>query len=585
MRRYILTTVLCLLTANINAQKNDIAPQDLNGMRAIGSPANPKVRMSWDRYHDYAQITQFGKDLVKAYPDLVKMESIGKSYEGRDIWVLTVSDFKTDKTENKPGFYIDGGIHANELQGVEISMYTAWYLAESFRTVKFINTLLKEKVFYIAMTISPDARENFIYKANTPNSSRSGMRPFDNDGDGLVNEDQYNDLDGDGNIVMMRRKSKTGRYKVDPKYPSRMYQVRGDEMGEYELLGYEGMDNDGDGLVNEDQLGTYDPNRDWAWNWQPDYVQRGALFYPGTLPETRAVKDFIVNHPNIAGAQSYHNYGGMFLRGPGAAEDDPLFSRQDIEVYDNIGKLGEKMIPGYNYFVLHKDLYTVYGGEIDFLSLTRGIFTFSNELMTSYKLFNQKNSWSRWDNDEFNEFDKYLLFGDGYVEWKPFNHPQFGEIEIGGAKKNYIRNHPGFMLQEDAHRNMAFTLYHAYQTPKLEIVDIKTEKLSGGLTTVTATVMNTRVIPTHSSIDVKNKIERPDFITLKGAKVIAGMTVENEDLNLFTEQKHNPQTIEIDNIRGMGSVKVRWIVSGNANGATVEVSSVKGGFVSDKAVK
>src|SRR5690606_20129264 len=105
----------------------------------------PKVRMSWDRYHDYAQITQFGKDLVKAYPNLVKMESIGKSFEGRDIWLLTVSDFKTDTTENKPGFYIDGGIHANELQGVEISMYTAWYLAESFQTVKFINTLLKEK--------------------------------------------------------------------------------------------------------------------------------------------------------------------------------------------------------------------------------------------------------------------------------------------------------------------------------------------------------------------------------------------------------------------------------------------------------
>ncbi|HBI00322.1 MAG TPA: M14 family metallopeptidase [Flavobacterium sp.] len=582
MKRYILTTILCLLMANVNAQKNDIAPQDLNGMRAIGSPANPKVRMSWDRYHDYAQITQFCKDLVKAYPNLVKMESIGKSFEGRDIWLLTVSDFKTDKTENKPGFYIDGGIHANELQGVEISMYTAWYLAESFQTVKFINTLLKDKVFYIALTISPDSRENFIYKENTANSSRSGMRPFDNDGDGLVNEDKYNDLDGDGNIVMMRRKSKTGRYKIDPKYPSRMYQVRGDEMGEYELLGYEGLDADGDGLVNEDQLGTYDPNRDWAWNWQPDYVQRGALFYPGTLPETRAVKDFIVSHPNIAGAQSYHNYGGMFLRGPGAAEDDPLFSRQDIEVYDNIGKLGEKMIPGYNYFVLHKDLYTVYGGEIDFLSLTRGIFTFSNELMTSYKLFNQKSSWSRWDNDEFNEFDKYLLFGDGYVEWKPFNHPQFGEIEIGGAKKNYIRNHPGFMLQEDAHRNMAFTLYHAYQTPKLEILDIKTEKLSGGLTAVTATIMNTRIIPTHSSIDVKNKIERPDFITLKGANVIAGMTVQNEDLNLFTEQKHSPQTIEIDNIRGMGSVKVRWFVSGNANGATVEVSSAKGGFVSDK---
>lgn len=583
MKKIIYIALISLISTAIYAQ--NIAPQDLNGMRAIGSPANPKVRMSWDRYHDYAQITQFCKDLVKAYPYLVKMESIGKSFEGRDIWVLTITDFKSGEEKNKPGFYIDGGIHANELQGVEVSMYTAWYLAENFHSVKFISTLLKEKVFYIALTISPDSRENFIYKENNSNTSRSGMRSFDNDGDGLVNEDKLDDLDGDGNIVMMRRKSKTGRFKIDPKYPTRMYQVRGDEKGEYEMLGYEGMDNDGDGLVNEDQVGTYDPNRDWGWNWQPNYVQNGALFYPGTLPETRAVKDFIIKHPNIAGAQSYHNYGGMFLRGPGAAEDDPLYSRQDIEVYDNIGKLGEKMIPGYNYFILHKDLYTVYGGEIDYLSLTRGIFTFSNELMTSYKLFNQKSSWSRWDNDEFNEFDKYLLFGDGYVEWKPFNHPQFGEIEIGGAKKNYIRNHPGFMLQEDAHRNMAFTLYHAYQTPKLEIVDIKTEQLKGGLTAVTATVMNTRIIPTHSTHDIKNKIERPDYISLKGAKVISGMTVENEDLNLFTEQKNSPQTIKVANISGMGNVKVRWIVNGNPSGATVEVSSAKGGFVSDKVGK
>jgi hypothetical protein len=432
------------------------------------------------------------------------------------------------------------------------------------------------------MTISPDGRENFIYKPNNSNTSRSGMRPFDNDGDGLVNEDMLDDLDNDGNIVMMRRKSKTGRWKTDPKYSTRMYQVKGDEIGDYEMLGYEGIDNDKDGLVNEDLIGTYDPNRDWGWNWQPNYVQNGALFYPGTLPETRAIKAFIINHPNIAGAQSYHNYGGMFLRGPGAAEDDALFAPQDIEVYDNIGKLGEKMIPGYNYFVIHKDLYTVYGGEIDFLSLTRGIFTFSNELMTSYKLFNQKNTAGRWDNDEFNEFDKYVLFGDGYVEWKAFNHPQFGDVEIGGPKKNYIRNHPGFMIQEDAHRNMAFSLYHAYQTPKLEIVGIKTENLSGDLVAVTATIMNTRIIPTHSRHDVKNKIERPNYISLSGSDLVAGMTVQNEDLNLFTEQKFSPEKIVVPNIEGMGNVKVRWIVRGNPSGATVNVSSAKGGMVSEK---
>lgn len=572
-----------LLILSFGIGFSQIAPEDLTGMRAIGSPANPKVKMSWDRYHDYKQITQFCKDLAKAYPELVQVESIGKSFEGRDIWALKITDYKTGKPSEKPGFYIDGGIHANELQGVEIPMYTAWYLAENFYTVKFINQLLKDKIFYILPTISPDSREKFLYEANNPNSSRTGQRPFDNDGDGLVNEDRLDDLDGDGNIVMMRRKSKTGRFKQDAKFPTRMYQVRGDEQGEYEMLGYEGIDNDGDGLVNEDMEGTYDPNRDWAWNWQPNYVQNGALYYPGTLPETRAVKDFIVKHPNIAGAQSYHNYGGMFLRAPGAAEDDALIDRSDKEAYDVIGKLGEKIIPGYDYFVLYKDLYTVYGGEIDFLALTRGIFTFSNELMTSYKLFNQKSQgWSRWENDEFNQFDRYLLFGDAYVEWKPFKHPQFGDIEIGGPKKNYIRNHPGFMLQEDAHRNMAFTIYHAYQTPKLEIVDVKTTKLDGNLYAVTATVMNQRVIPTHSSFDVKNKIERPNHFILSGTKVIAGMTVQNEDLNLFTEQKFHPEKIEISKVGGMDSEKVRWIVSGNPSGATITFSSVKGGTITTK---
>lgn len=582
MTRYLLL-LFWALAWGAQVQAQTIDPADLTGMRAIGTPANPKVKMRWNYYNDYAMITQFCKDMAAAHPDLVKVTSIGKSYEGRDIWALAVTDYRTGQADKKPGFYIDGNIHANELQGSEIAMYTAWYLAENFATMPFVTELLKDKVFYILPTISPDARENFIHKPNTSSTSRSGMRPFDDDGDGVVNEDGLDDLDGDGNIVMMRRKSATGRWKIDPEYPMRMIPAKPDEQGEYEMLGFEGIDNDGDGRVNEDLPGSYDPNRDWAWNWQPDYVQRGAIYYPGSLPETQAVKKFVVEHPNIAGAQSYHNYGGMFLRGPGAEEDAPLYSRSDIAVYDVIGKAGEKMIPGYNYFVLYKDLYTVYGGEIDWLALTRGIFTFSNELMTSYKLFNKVNKENRFQNSEFYEFDKYLLFGDAYVPWKPFKHPQFGDIEVGGPKKNYIRNHPGFMLEEDAHRNMAFTILHAYHTPKLKVLEVKTQDLGNGLTEVTATVTNERVIPTRSAHDVKFKITRPDYITLKNANVIAGMIVESEDFNLTQEQRYRPETIEVPSIDGMGFVKVRWIVRGKADKASVEVDSVKGGTTS-KAV-
>ncbi|WP_128547997.1 M14 family metallopeptidase [Larkinella soli] len=570
--------LLITLPLGVWAQQKPAQNDELSGMRAVGSPANPKVPMRWNHYNDYAGITKFCQDMAKAHPDLVRIESMGKSFQGRDLWVLVVTDFKTGNPDRKPGFYIDGNIHSNELQGSEIAMYTAWYLAENFGNVAFTTELLKDKVFYITPTINPDAREDFIKNPNNANSPRSGMVPLDDDGDGEADEDKYDDLDGDGNIVLMRRKTPLGRMKQDPGDPTRMIPAKPDEAGEYELLGYEGIDNDGDGQVNEDVTGYYDPNRDWGWSWQPNYVQNGALYYPGSLPETQAIKRYIMRHPNIAGAQSYHNYGGMFLRGPGAEEDQQYYNQSDIAVYDVIGRMGEKIIPGYNYYVIYKDLYTVYGGEIDWLALGRGIFTFSNELMTSYLLFRQKpNDPNRFQNDEFNQFGKYLLFDDAYVAWKPFKHPQYGDIEIGGPKKNYVRNHPGFMLEEDAHRNMSFTLYHAHQTPKLEVQSINTRAVGNGLTEVTATIVNQRVIPTHSSHDVRYKIERPDYITLKGGTPLAGMIVENEDLNITREQRNNPATIEVPNIPGMGFVKVRWLVKGGGK-YTVEVDSRKGGL-------
>jgi hypothetical protein len=578
--KHILLLIFSLFGLIAVAQKQPAKTDDPGGLKAIGSPVNPKVPMRWNHYNDYGMITLFCQDLAKAYPDLVKLESMGKSYQGRDIWVLTITDTKTGNPTRKPGFYIDGNIHSNEIQGSEVAMYTAWYLAESFADESYIQQLLKERVFYITPTINPDAREDFVKNPNNPNTPRSGMMPLDDDGDGQVDEDKYDDLDKDGNIVQMRRKSPLGRWNVDPSDPNRMVPAKPDEPGTYEILGYEGEDNDGDGLVNEDVIGQYDPNRDWGWGWQPDYIQRGALYYPGTLPETQAVKKFVMSHPNIAGAQSYHNYGGMFLRGPGSEEDIPYYNASDIAVYDVIGKVGEKIIPGYRYLTIYKDLYTVYGGEIDWFSLGRGVFTFSTELMTSYKFFNQKSDENRFQNDEFNQFDKYLLLKDAYVPWKAYKHPQFGDIEIGGPKKNYIRNHPGFMLEEDAHRNMAFTLFHADNMPMLAVQDIETKSLANGLTEITATVQNQRVIPTHSSHDLKYRIERPDRISLKGVTALAAMIVDNDDLGITREQKVNPATIEVPNVPGMGYVKVRWIVKGKPGKATIEVDSQKGGLAS-----
>ena len=574
MKRTIFS-LLTLITLSIGFSAMAQGPEQM--FKAAGSPVNPKVTVTWNKYYDHAGIGEICKKIAAAYPNLAKFESIGKSFQGRDLWCLTITDFKKGDPNHKPAMYIDGNIHSNEIQGAEFAMYTAWYLTESFGDTKFIQELLADKVFYIIPTINPDGRDSYIHQPNSSNSPRSGLLPVDNDGDGLIDEDAYTDLDGDGNITLMRRKSPNGRFKTDPRDPRNMIQVGPDEKGEYELLGMEGMDKDGDGRVSEDGYAfEYDPNRDWGWGWQPNYIQNGAYKYPFSLPENRAVMEFVMKHPNIAAAQSFHNAGGMILRGPGGQEDVNTYNAQDLLVYDAIGKKGEELLPGYKYLVVYKDLYSAYGGELDWFYAGRGIYTYSNELWTPYLMFMKDGTRDPFDNATFN-FDRYLLFQDAFVPWKEFNHPQFGKVEIGGFKKN-SRAHPGFLLESDAHRNMAFSIYHCYSTPKLEVQDISEKDLGDGLKEVTAVIANQRMMPTHSSQDAKNKIERPDYISLTTTgKILAGVQVENRDLNLTTEQKNNPQTIEVPNIPGMGAVTVKWIVQGGGK-YTVNVDSRKGGI-------
>jgi len=540
-------------------------------LQAAGTPGNPKVQVSWNRYYTHAGVTDVVKKLAAAYPSLVTLESMGKSYQGREMWVMIISDKKTGDPGLKPGYWIDGNIHSIELQGTEMALYTAWYLCEMFENNKFINELLKDKTFYIAPTINPDARDYFANEGMPP---RSGLMPFDNDRDGLFDEDGADDMNGDKNISQMRRKNPDGTLIPDPKDPRRMIRVEPGQKGEYEYLGSEGIDNDNDGLVNEDGIGGYDGNRDWGFNWEPNYVQSGAHRYPFSQPENRAVRDFIVKHRNITGAQSFHNSGGMILRGPsiqgGGAE---AYSRSDDAVINTIGKTGEKMIPGYKLLTIWSDLYTVYGGEIDWWHGAMGCFVYSNELWNSYLMF-----YDTAFTDQY-EFDRLLLFEDAFIPWTKVNHPVYGEVEIGGFSKMLGRLHPGFLLETDAHRNAAFCIYNAWQTPKLEVSNMQVRKIAGGLKEVTARVSNLRMMPTHSATNLRYNIDPPVYVNIEGGKVIAGMRVLNKDLNRTVEQKDNPQKMEIGSLQGYQNVDLKWIVKGGSR-YTISVESVKGGRAS-----
>ncbi len=527
--------------------------------------------LKFDHYYSYEEVVKAVHRLQKAYPKFVKIKVMGKSTEGRDIWMIIVNNPSTGDELSKPAMYVEGNIHGNEIQGGETCLYLVDYLLSNYEKLPKIKKLVDRVVFYVVPVLNVDGRYHFFHDPSDPDQFRGMPVKRDDDGDGLADEDPEEDLDGDGNIVLMVKKMKGGHYVFDKEDPRILRPAREDEIGEYEIIGSEGIDNDGDGRFNEDGYGYQDPNRSFGFNWQPPYVQFGAGKYPFDLPETRAVAEFLRTHPNIAGFQDFHNFGGWILRGPGAP--DTRYNPEDVKVYDYLGKTGEKILPGYKYVVSWKGLYTTYGASDDFAYGTFGIFSFTNEEWKLQQDFDGDGKVSKKERMKWNDL---ILNGANFVPWHKFHHPQLGEILLGGWKKWSTRMPPTFMLPELVHRNAQFVIFHASQLPMLEISEVEIKKLQGGLRKITVTILNKKAIPSRSAWAVSHRIGRPDFAEIKGVEVLAGGVVLNPLSGEVRLQEHRPEKIWVDSVPGRGVVRVQWLVKGKGK-VTIIYDSIKGG--------
>ena len=196
-------------------------------------PATPTPR--FDTFYRYDALTRLLFDYADAHPTLVSVASIGKSHEGRDIWVATVTNSATGADTDKPAFWCDGNIHAAELTASTAVLYYLHQLVTAYGTAgeDGVRTtqLLDTRVLYLCPRLNPDGAE--LALADKPRHIRSGTRryPFDEEPvDGLTSQD----VDGDGRILLMRVKDPNVIYKriaADPRLmvPSQT----GEFFGEY----------------------------------------------------------------------------------------------------------------------------------------------------------------------------------------------------------------------------------------------------------------------------------------------------------------------------------------------------------------
>ncbi len=406
---------------------------------------------AFDRYLTLKEIVAHLRDLARRFPTRVKLESIGLSIEQRDIWALAITDSSTGPASEKPAAYIEGAIHGNEASAAMTALYVAWQLAANPEKSRGIDRLLATHAVYVVPVANPDGLHHYMTGAHTTMRPRYNFRPHDADKDGRIDEDPYDDLDGDGEIADMYRVAEKGTFVLKD---GRM--ATGAGSPRYELLGTEGLDDDGDGRVNEDRPGGVDLNRNFPVGFHSRKEFEGTTgAAAASEPETQAIMSFVSSHPNIGLFLDYHNDAKcVFYWRPGDA----------AELYRGVAERAEKAL-GYKPAPLDHEG----AGLAIAWSTTQGIPSFIVELESGEPAF---------------------------IPAHPFNHPQLGDIILyADATKLSKRNPRPDQMAAVAARNFAWIRGEIERLPRMEIRDPRIEKTADGIG-VSGEVRNAGEFPT-----------------------------------------------------------------------------------------
>ncbi|MBM3211341.1 hypothetical protein FJZ33_03910 [Candidatus Poribacteria bacterium] len=475
------------------------------------------------------EVTDFVKSLASSMPDLCQLSSLGKSREGREVHLLTITDFTTGHTDDKPAYLIYGNIHATELSGTHGALYTGRQLLVDYEN----SALLKEMVFYIIPRINPDGAE-FAVTTSGPIRSRTDRSLLE------PNTLYPEDINGDGLILSMRQEHPDGLFVSDPKDTRLLIRRKVDAKGPFYRVMPEGKLYQWDGSDNISIDGRgFDWNRNWSYDWRPEPEQYGAGDFPFSEKEMRYIGEFMHSKPNLFGVLGYHTGPAAVLRPPSTGSDNDL-DEGDVGIMEDLARVGAKYTGFQIYPVVKyhgkksKDI-NLRGHFHNFGYHHLGLFVFEFELgviENSAGITTEEQFAAETDEDREELQRKLMNWWDNQTErdpiykpWEKFQHPQLGKVEIGGFLRRHIAGPTLWDLAKISEGTYKFTLEHAGKHPKVTLEDLQVDFMGENIYRIRLRVANRGEFPTHISNKGRNlrrlRPVRLEFHPVDGVKLLS----------------------------------------------------------------
>ncbi|MEX2467404.1 MAG: M14 family metallopeptidase [Gemmatimonadota bacterium] len=535
----------------------------LGWLAAGAAPVAVEAQTS-DEYMNYGALSSAVEDLTNEHSDLARASSLATTDGGRDVWLLTLGSNEGRPLDQRPALLIVANLEANRVAGSHAALRIAERMLDGYGSDASLTEVLDTRTIYVVPRANPDGAELVF----TLPGHETAYKPFQgNTARGGLNAREFgSDLNGDGLVTLMRVDGPAGTHVMHDDEPRLLREaVRArEERGAYEVM-VEG--------IHPDSVEAYVPLGGDGVNLNLNFQHEYQYFEPHVGPhmiselESRALADFVFEHPNIAAVLTYSAYDNLRTPTPTQRTPPPAVTGNPPNVPTNLTE-GDR--PYFEYVSeTFREMTGMDGAGASneggsfpqFAYYQMGLPSFTTPVWTVPE--GSGDDDARW----LTLLDS--LGVDAFVDWAPATHPQLGEVEVGGFAPNATVNPPVSELPRllDAHAD--FALWLAGRLPEVQVAETLVEARGDGVWQITTTLQNDQYLPTQLDLAERIRFNRPLNVRLMPA---SGLTLLSDDM------QH-----QIPRIEGMGGrAEFTWLVAAPAGTTvTLEIFAERaGGLIS-----